>query len=92
MDNTFPGQDADDEDEVGDPNLFLDLLTEQIVYLTEHGTIDPLMSPSATGGAAPPVDTSFADFQPMNGTYGITDAAILNPPESTENYMDHSSL
>lgn len=92
MDNTFSGQDADDEDEGGDPNFFLDLLTEQIVYLPEHGTIDPFMAPSATGGAAPPADTSFEDFQQMNDTYGFTDAAFLNPPESTENYVDHSSL
>ncbi|KAJ6126248.1 hypothetical protein N7471_010741 [Penicillium samsonianum] len=92
MDKTFSGHGADDEDEGGDPNFFLDLLTEQIVYLPEHGTIDPPMAPSATGGASPPADTSFEVFQPMNGTSGFTDAAILNPPESTENYMDHSSL
>ncbi|KAJ5158124.1 uncharacterized protein N7500_007775 [Penicillium coprophilum] len=92
MDNTFSGQDADDEDEGGDPTLSLDLLTEQIVYLPEHGIFHSLMAPSTTGGTAPPADTSFDDFLPMNGNYGFTDAAILNPPESTENYMDHPSL
>ncbi|KAJ9474858.1 hypothetical protein VN97_g13247 [Penicillium thymicola] len=92
MDNAFSGQDADDEDECGDLNFFLDLLTEQIVYLPEHGTIGLPVAPSATGGAAPPAHTSFEVFQPMNGTYGFTDAAIMNPPESAENYMDHSSL
>ena len=91
MENTFSGQDADDEDDGGGPNSFLGLLTEPIFYLSELGTIDPT-APSATGGAAPPAETSFETFQPMNGIYGFTDAAILNLPESTGNYTDHSPL
>jgi hypothetical protein len=88
MDITFSDQDEDDGEI---PNTFLDLFTESIFHLPELGTIDP-MAPSATGGAAPPADTSFETFQPMNGTYGFTDAVILNRSESTGDYMDHSSL
>ena len=91
MDNTFSGQDADDEDDDAGPNFLLDLLTEPIFHLPKLGTIYP-MAPSATGGAAPPAETSFETFQPMNGIYGFTDAAILNLPESTGNYTDHSPL
>ncbi|KAJ5288328.1 hypothetical protein N7508_011103 [Penicillium antarcticum] len=91
MDNTVSCQDADDKDEGGGPNVFLDLLPEQIFYLPELVTIDP-MPPSATGGAAPPAGSSFEVYQSMDGTSGFMDAAFLNFPESTENYMDHSSL
>ncbi|KAJ5115584.1 hypothetical protein N7526_011465 [Penicillium atrosanguineum] len=91
MDNTFSGQDADDEDEGGGPNNLLGLFTESVFQLSELVTIDP-MDPSATGGAAPPVETSFGTFQPMNGINGLTDAAILNQSESTGDYMDYLSL
>ncbi|KAJ6126147.1 hypothetical protein N7471_010640 [Penicillium samsonianum] len=49
MDTTFSGQYEDD----GSPNTVLDLLTEPIFHLSEFETIDLLMVPSSTGGAAP---------------------------------------
>lgn len=92
MDNTFFGQDADDEDEGGGPNFFLDPLLRQGSYLPQFVTTDP-MAPGATGGAAPPVETSsFGTFQPINGINGLADAAILNQSESTGDYMDYLSL
>ncbi|KAJ5335806.1 uncharacterized protein N7506_005742 [Penicillium brevicompactum] len=91
MDNTFFGQDADDEDEGGGPNFFLDPLLEQRCYLPQLVTIDPI-APGATGGAAPPVEPSFGTFQPMNGISGLADTAILNQSESTGDYMDCLSL
>lgn len=92
MDNTFFGQDSDDEDEGGGPNHFLEPLLGQDFYLPQFVTTGP-MTPGATGGAAPPVETSsFGTFQPINGISGLTDAAILNQSESTGDYMDYLSL
>ncbi|KAJ5117789.1 hypothetical protein N7448_011421 [Penicillium atrosanguineum] len=90
MDNTFYDLDVDDEDDGEDPNSLLGLLTEPISQLLEIGTIDLPMASSATG-ATPPAETSFDIFQPMNGIYDFTYAAILNPSQSTGNYMDYRS-
>jgi hypothetical protein len=92
MDNALLGEDADDEDDLRGPNLLPDLFTQPIFYFSDFGTIDP-MAPSATGGgAAPPIDATLENFQQINGSHGFTDAAILNLSDSTENYMDSSSL
>ncbi|KAJ5350320.1 hypothetical protein N7541_008047 [Penicillium brevicompactum] len=87
MEKTSSGQGADDEDDGGGPNVLLDLFNEPIFQLSELVTLDP-MAPSATGGAAPPVDTLFGMFQPIDGINGLMDAAILSQSESIGDYMD----